>query len=50
LDADEGEIRAIQSGANTIIQINTTGNTGAEMVIQLSNFTASTLTAGDFIL
>jgi Ca2+-binding RTX toxin-like protein len=50
----EGQIRAIQSGGgagpHTIIQVNTTGNNGAEMVIQLSNFNAATLTAADFIL
>jgi Ca2+-binding RTX toxin-like protein len=45
----EGQVRWFQSGANTVIEFNTTGTTGAEMQIQLQNFTASNLTAGDFI-
>jgi hypothetical protein len=45
----EGQIRAYQSGANTIIEFNTTGTTGAEMQIQLQNFTAAALTIADFI-
>jgi hypothetical protein len=45
----EGQIRAFQSGANTVIEFNTTGASGAEMQIQLNNFTAATLTFGDFI-
>jgi Ca2+-binding RTX toxin-like protein len=46
----EGQIRAIQSGANTIVEVNTTGATVAEMTIQLSNFTVANLTVADFIL
>jgi Ca2+-binding RTX toxin-like protein len=45
----EGQIRAFQSGANTVIEFNTTGASGAEMQIQLNNFTAANLTFGDFI-
>jgi hypothetical protein len=45
----EGQIRAFQSGANTVIEFNTTGVSGAEMQIQLNNFTAATLSFGDFI-
>jgi Ca2+-binding RTX toxin-like protein len=46
----EGQIRAIQFGANTIIEVNTTGLAGAEMEVHVSGFTASTLTSADFIL
>ena len=46
----EGQIRAIQSGAFTRVQINTSGNGGIEMEILLQNVTASLLTADDFIL
>jgi Ca2+-binding RTX toxin-like protein/subtilisin-like proprotein convertase family protein len=46
----EGQIRAVQSGANTILEINTAGLLGAEMTIQLNAFTAATLTSGDFVL
>jgi Ca2+-binding RTX toxin-like protein len=44
-----GQIRAFQSGANTVIEFNTTGVSGAEMQIQLNTFTAATLSFGDFI-
>jgi Ca2+-binding RTX toxin-like protein len=44
-----GQIRAFQSGANTVIEFNTTGVSGAEMQIQLNNFTAATLALADFI-
>ena len=46
----EGQIRATQSGANTIIRVNTSGSGGTEMTIVLQNFTATDLTAADFIL
>jgi Ca2+-binding RTX toxin-like protein len=45
----EGQIRAVQSGANTIVEVNTTGVTGAEMQIVLANFTATNLDLGDFV-
>ena len=46
----EGQIRAIQSGAHTIVQFNTSGTSGAEMEVQLLYFTATALTASDFVL
>ena len=46
----EGQIRAFQQGANTVVEFNTTGNNGAEMQVLLNNFTASTLALSDFIL
>jgi hypothetical protein len=45
-----GQIRAQQSGADTILKFNAEGATGAEMTILLQDVTASTLTAADFIL
>ena len=46
----EGQIRAFQSGPDTIVQFNTTGTSGAEMEILLVNFIASTLALTDFIV
>ncbi len=46
----EGQIRAVASGADTLIQINTTGTSGAEMAILLKTFTAANLAAVDFVL
>lgn len=46
----EGQIRATQSGADTVIEINVSGVIGAEMSLVLDHFTASTLTVSDFIL
>ena len=46
----EGQIRSFQSGTRTIIQINTSGTDTAEMRIILEDFTATDLTAADFIL
>ena len=45
-----GQVRAIQAGLDTIVQVNTSGTTGAEMTIVLDNFTAANLTSFDFIL
>jgi Ca2+-binding RTX toxin-like protein len=45
-----GQARAIQTGAHTVLEFNTDGVAGAEFAIVLANFTASTLTQGDFIL
>jgi len=45
-----GQIRAVQSGDDTILLFNTSGASGAEMSIRLFDFTASTLTPGDFVL
>ncbi len=44
----EGQVRAVQSGLNTVIEINTTGATGAEMTIQLDKVTATSLSLADF--
>lgn len=46
----EGQVRAIQSGDDTILRINTDGTSGAEMEIILRDVIASTLTDADFIL
>lgn len=46
----EGQIRAIQVGAATVVQFNTTGAVGAEMEIVLNGFTAATLDINDFII
>lgn len=46
----EGQIRAVQDGTDTKLVINTQGSNGAEMTILLKDFTATTLTAADFIL
>jgi Ca2+-binding RTX toxin-like protein len=44
-----GQVRWYQAGANTVIEFNTAGASGAEMQIQLQGFTATNLTAADFI-
>ena len=46
----EGQIRAFQSGVHTVVEFNTTGTSGAEMSLQLDNFTAATLTVADFVV
>lgn len=46
----EGQIRAFQSGDNTVVEFNTSGKSGAEFQIELANFTASALRHADFIL
>jgi len=45
----EGQIRAIQQGANTLVQVNTAGNGGADMVVLLANFTVGNLTDADIV-
>ncbi len=45
-----GQVRAIQQGADTLVQVNTAGAGGPEMVLRLAGFTAATLTAADFLL
>lgn len=45
----EGQIRVSQYGSYTIIELNTTGSSGRDMVIALVNFTATDLSQGDFI-
>ena len=44
----EGQVRVRQAGGDTYIDINTSGNSGAEMSIKLEGLI--TLTAADFIL
>ena len=46
----EGQIRAVQSGDDTIVRFNISGPDTAEMEILLKNFTATDLDAGDFVL
>ena len=46
----EGQVRVVQSGANTLVHINTTGASGAEMTIQLDKINASSLTLADFFM
>jgi Ca2+-binding RTX toxin-like protein len=46
----EGQIRVVQSGADTLVEFNTSGVGGAEMTILLGTFTATTLGGGDFTL
>jgi Ca2+-binding RTX toxin-like protein len=46
----EGQVRAVQAGAHTVLEFNTTGASAAEMMIQLNTVTAVTLTAADLIL
>jgi len=45
-----GQVRAVQEGSHTVLELNTSGTGGAESTIQLSNFTATTLTTLDFVL
>ena len=44
----EGQIRAFTSGGHTLIEFNTTGASGAEMVIELDSIVA--VAATDFVL
>ena len=46
----EGQIRVVQSGSSTILQLNTTGTSGAEMQVVLQNVVATDLGLLDFIL
>jgi serralysin len=46
----EGQIRAVQSGVHTVLEVNTSGVNGAEMTVTLLNFNATTLSGVDFIL
>jgi Ca2+-binding RTX toxin-like protein len=45
-----GQVRAVQSGADTIIELNTSGTSGAEMTILLVGVTATTIAGADFFL
>ena len=42
------QVRFIHSGGNTLVQLNTVGNSGMEMEIQLTGI--ANLGAGDFLL
>jgi Ca2+-binding RTX toxin-like protein len=46
----EGQVRAVQAGANAIVQVNTAGAGGAEMTVTLANVMAAELSTVDFIL
>ena len=46
----EGQIRVAQSGSSTVLQLNITGTTGAEMQVVLQNVMAIDLGLLDFIL
>jgi Ca2+-binding RTX toxin-like protein len=46
----EGQIRAVQSGANVILQFNVTGASGAEMTITLENRNTANIVDGGFII
>jgi len=46
----EGQIRAVQAGADTVLRLNTEGTGPGEMLIVLKNVDASTLTDDHFIL
>ncbi len=46
----EGQVRVLQHGADTIVQINVAGNAGAEMEILLRHVSAAKLSAADFML
>jgi serralysin len=45
-----GHIRAVQSGANALLQFNTDADSAAEMTMQLNNVLVGNLNAGDFVL
>ena len=46
----DGQARLVQSGADTIVEINIGGTAGAEMRIVLTGVTATDLSADDFVL
>ncbi len=46
----EGQVRAVQLGADTVLRFNTGGTLVADMEILLKNVMASSFTAADFIL
>jgi Ca2+-binding RTX toxin-like protein len=45
-----GQVRVVQGGANTIVEVNTNADSDVEMTIQLNGIQATSLTGGDFIL
>jgi len=46
----EGQVRAVAAGADTLLQINTSGAAGAEMTILLKGIDPDALDRGDFVL
>lgn len=46
----EGQVRAVAAGADTLLQINTSGAAGAEMTILLKGIDPGALDRGDFVL
>jgi hypothetical protein len=48
--SDLGQIRAIQSGADTLLRVDVIPDAGAEMMIVLKNFDSALLTDANFIL
>jgi VCBS repeat-containing protein len=46
----EGQVRVVQSGADAVILVNTSGNSGAEMKIVLSGVSITAISESDFIL
>jgi Ca2+-binding RTX toxin-like protein len=46
----EGQVRVVQDGADTLVQFNTTGTSGAEMEIVVKNFDAGDFSGTDFVL
>ena len=46
----EGEVRIVASGANTLVQINSSGTSGVDSAFMLMGVTPASLLAGDFIL
>lgn len=46
--SDERQVRFVQQGGDTVVQINLTGNDGAELTIQIEG--VANLQASDFIL
>jgi Ca2+-binding RTX toxin-like protein len=45
----EGQVRVRQQGADAVVEFNTTGTTGADLVLVLREFDAASLTAADFL-
>jgi hypothetical protein len=47
---ESGQVRAVQFGVATLLQLNTEGTLAPEASILLSGITAATLTAADLVL
>jgi Ca2+-binding RTX toxin-like protein len=46
----EGQVRVVQDGADTLVQFNTAGTSGAEMEIVLKHVDAGDISGADFVL